>query len=255
MKIRRKPLKLVILSLIAALLIFAPAMSVPQTAEAAASAETTQYVNNYTEARKVLDLVNAKRTAQKLTKLKLDAKLESIAMLRAKELVTKFSNIRPNGKSGLTLIIGNYYKGENIAKGQTTADAVVNAWYSNTGHRTNILKDKYVSTGIGCVKYKNVNYWVQVFSSNKNITPVNIPVTKVTLTPTTITLVKGKSVKLKATVSPSNATNKNITWISNNAKVATIDKNGTVKGVKKGQAKITVKTSNGKTATCTVKVV
>ena len=33
----------------------------------------------------------------------------------------------------------------------------------------NILKDKYVSTGIGCVKYKNVNYWVQVFSSKINI--------------------------------------------------------------------------------------
>ena len=70
-----------------------------------------------------------------------------------------------------------------------------------------------------------------------------------------MTLVNGKSVKLKATVTPSNATNKNVTWSSSNTKVATIDKNGNVKGLKKGQTKITAKTSNGKTATCTVKVI
>lgn len=58
---------------------------------------------------------------------------------------------------------------------------------------------------------------------------------------------------LNATITPNNATNKNITWSTSNSKVATVV-SGTVTAVGEGEATITAKTSNGKTATCKVTV-
>ena len=64
----------------------------------------------------------------------------------------------------------------------------------------------------------------------------------------------GKPQISRATVYPSNASNKKCTWSSSNTSVATVDSNGKVTAKKAGTATITVKTSNGKTATCKVTV-
>ena len=81
-----------------------------------------------------------------------------------------------------------------------------------------------------------------------------VSVTGVTLDPTELSLFTGESKTLTATVAPNNATNKNVTWGSNNTDVATV-KGGTVTAVKAGEATITVKTvDGGYTATCTVTV-
>lgn len=64
----------------------------------------------------------------------------------------------------------------------------------------------------------------------------------------------GASQKLSATVSPSDATDKTVTWTSSNTAVATVS-GGTVKAAGYGTATITAKTVNGKTATCKVTVV
>ena len=78
---------------------------------------------------------------------------------------------------------------------------------------------------------------------------------KVTLNKTSIKVYVGKTYQLKPTVSPNNSTvNKKVTWISSDEKVAAVDENGKVKGKKAGTATITVKTVNGKTAVCKVKV-
>lgn len=62
----------------------------------------------------------------------------------------------------------------------------------------------------------------------------------------------GQTAKLTATIFPSNATLKNITWSSSNTKVATVSSDGTVKAVGYGTANITAKTDNGKSATAKV---
>ena len=66
-------------------------------------------------------------------------------------------------------------------------------------------------------------------------------------------LKKGKTVTLKATL-PKGTASYNMTWSSDNKKVAAVTANGKVKALKKGTAKITVRTFNGKKATCIIKV-
>ena len=80
------------------------------------------------------------------------------------------------------------------------------------------------------------------------------PVTNITLDKTELSLSIGDSETLTATIEPNNATNKNVTWSSNNEAVATVD-NGKVTAVKEGTTTITVTTEDGgKKATCTVTV-
>ena len=81
-----------------------------------------------------------------------------------------------------------------------------------------------------------------------------IPVTGVSLDKTTSSGKDGNQVALTATVTPLTATNKAVTWISNDNEVATVDNNGLVTfHAKVGTTTIIVKTVDGeKTATCTV---
>ena len=80
-----------------------------------------------------------------------------------------------------------------------------------------------------------------------------VEVTSVSLNKTSLTLEIGESETLTATVLPSNATNKSVTWTSSVQSVATVA-NGKVTAVGSGTATITATTSNGKKATCSVTV-
>ena len=83
----------------------------------------------------------------------------------------------------------------------------------------------------------------------------SVPVTGVTLDNSKMNLFVGDSGQLTATVEPSNATNKNVTWSSDNSAVATVDTNGEVTAVGAGKATITVATADGnKTAACELTV-
>ena len=80
------------------------------------------------------------------------------------------------------------------------------------------------------------------------------PVSGVALDQTELTIKQGKTAKLKATVSPSDAADKTVFWRTSDDTVATVE-NGTVTGVGPGTATITVETQDGGfTATCAVTV-
>lgn len=84
--------------------------------------------------------------------------------------------------------------------------------------------------------------------------PKTIPVTGVSLNPTTLTLTEGDTQTLTATVIPENASKKDVVWSSSDTGVATVEA-GLVTAVAPGSATITVKTEDGaKTATCAVTV-
>lgn len=85
------------------------------------------------------------------------------------------------------------------------------------------------------------------------VAPTVIAVTGVKLDQTTLTLNAGKSAQLTATVSPSNATNKNVTWSSNNSNISV--SGGKVTAKTAGSAIVTVTTADGGyTAQCNVTV-
>ena len=83
-----------------------------------------------------------------------------------------------------------------------------------------------------------------------------VPVSSVKITGATsgkLSVAKGASKQLGATVGPDDATYKTVTWTSSNTAVATVDKTGKVTGVKAGTATITAK-AGSKTAAVTVTV-
>lgn len=84
---------------------------------------------------------------------------------------------------------------------------------------------------------------------------VKQPATKVKLSSGTLKVAVGGKSTLKATIEPSNATNKNITWTSADKSIATVSAKGVVKGIKAGKVKITATSGDGtQKATCTVTV-
>lgn len=80
-----------------------------------------------------------------------------------------------------------------------------------------------------------------------------VKVDSVTLNNSSLTLTVDETATLTATVTPENATNKEIKWESNNQSIATVDENGTVTAVGEGTATITA-TADGVKAECTVTV-
>ena len=92
----------------------------------------------------------------------------------------------------------------------------------------------------------------------RSIRPVNakfITVGSVSLNKTSLSLTEGETATLTATVTPSNATEKTVTWSSSNTSVATVSSSGLVTAVSSGTATISVWSSDGeKSATCEVTV-
>lgn len=93
---------------------------------------------------------------------------------------------------------------------------------------------------------------VSVSSSNGKVT-VTKAVTGIKLDKSSLTLKKGATAQLTATVSPSDATNKTVTYSTSNSKVAKVSSSGKITAVGGGTATITAK-AGGKTATCKVTV-
>lgn len=83
-----------------------------------------------------------------------------------------------------------------------------------------------------------------------NITVKNVPVSYISL-PEAKTLKVGEALTLKPTISPSNATPE-LTWSSSNYSIVSVDNNGRIYAKTDGTAVITVRTSDGKSASCTV---
>lgn len=108
-------------------------------------------------------------------------------------------------------------------------------WYTELNGGSKVNSDTIYSHTHGVTLYA---HWNSIAVSSVGIS--NKPANNI--------LGVGESVNLKATVSPSNATNQIVTWSSSNTGIATVSSNGTVTGKKAGSVTITAK-CDGKTAT------
>ena len=121
--------------------------------------------------------------------------------------------------------------------------------FAITTDSINLKKGDYYIKIVCGDAYTGIDYSLKVVVPNSIINP-----TSVSLDKTSLSLSKGGTYTLKATVAPSNATNKTVTWTTSDSNVATVSGGKiTAKGV--GTATITAKTSNSKTAICKVTVV
>lgn len=122
-------------------------------------------VTNYES--EVIRLVNEIRVKNGLKALEADWELSRVARIKSQDMKDNnyFSHTSPVYGSPFNMIknFGISYKSaaENIAKGQSTPQAVVNAWMNSQGHRANILNSSYTKIGVGYVQ--NGNYWTQMF--------------------------------------------------------------------------------------------
>ena len=92
-------------------------------------------------ANDVLALINSYRT----TPMANDPALVNIANTRAMEITTNFAHI------------GNY--NECLAKGQTSAAAVVDAWMNSEVHKSILLDEIFVRAGVSCYVHNGTYYW------------------------------------------------------------------------------------------------
>lgn len=88
----------------------------------------------------------------------------------------------------------------------------------------------------------------------KAVVDTTVKVEGVNISSSSESLYVGDSVNLSAEVYPSNATDRGITWYSDNTSVAKVSDYGRVEAVSSGQATITAKSNNGHTASCIITV-
>lgn len=117
--------------------------------------------------KEVVRLVNEIRVKNGLSELKLNTKLSKVARIKSQDMKDNnyFSHTSPTYGSPFDMMksFGITYRtaGENIAMGQRSPEAVVNAWMNSEGHRANILNASYKEIGVGYVA--SGNYWTQQF--------------------------------------------------------------------------------------------
>ncbi|OPJ56429.1 SafA/ExsA family spore coat assembly protein [Alkalithermobacter paradoxus] len=120
--------------------------------------------------QEVIRLVNIERSKHNLPPLSHNWELSRVARYKSQDMIDKnyFSHTSPTYGSPFDMIKSFGIKfsaaGENIAYGQRSAQAVVNAWMGSEGHRRNILSSNFTQIGVGyAVNKSGVPYWTQMF--------------------------------------------------------------------------------------------
>ena len=170
-------------------------------------------------------------------------------------------NLTYNANGTVTIVADILTNNPGMANTSFSIDEEWRDMTKNTDGTYTRTSEKTFSVGqeVHCFLYApytggagRIDFNYTIGSSNERPTAV---VESVTLDKTICDLTPNESVQLIATVNPSYATNKSVTWSSSDNNVATVDANGLVTALSAGSTTITVTTADGgKIATCTVNV-
>jgi uncharacterized repeat protein (TIGR02543 family) len=110
-----------------------------------------------------------------------------------------------------------------------------------------------VNIGIANSTYNNSN-WCIFTNFKLEVYAELVPVTSITPSATSLSMILGESKQLSATVLPANATIPSLTWSSSDTNVAIVDANGLVTSAGEGTANITAQSTDGSNVKCTIPV-
>lgn len=119
----------------------------------------------------VVRLVNIERQKAGLSNFKASTELSNVARMKSKDMAVNnyFSHTSPTYGSPFEMMksFGISYRtaGENIAKGYSSAQSVVNGWMNSQGHRDNILNPSFNTIGVGAYIGNGSTYWTQMFTN------------------------------------------------------------------------------------------
>ncbi len=118
----------------------------------------------------VLRLVNEERARNGLQTLKANWQAARVARIKSQDMINNkyFGHTSPLYGSPFKMLESYGLRfsaaAENIAKGQRTAQEVMNAWMNSPGHKANILNKSFTELGVGAAKDSNGTlYWTQLF--------------------------------------------------------------------------------------------
>lgn len=137
------------------------------------SEPTTPVVSGLSQIEaEVLRLVNIERQKGGLAPLVADGLLTSVAQKKSEDMAKNnyFSHTSPTYGSPFDMMksFGVKYNtaAENIARGQLTAQSVMNAWMNSSGHKANIMNPSFKKIGIGMVESNDGRKcWTQMFTN------------------------------------------------------------------------------------------
>lgn len=110
--------------------------------------------------QELLNFTNQKRQQQSALPLTLSAELSKVAELKAKDMFEKgyWAHTSPDGVTPWHYfqVVGYDYTfaGENLARGFSTSNGVVDAWMASPSHRENVLSNNYQEVGFAVVEGK-----------------------------------------------------------------------------------------------------
>ncbi|MFF4159259.1 CAP domain-containing protein [Streptomyces sp. NPDC001678] len=123
--------------------------------------------------QQVVTLANARRQAAGCAPLRLSPQLTAAAQKHSDDMAGEhfFSHTGLDGAGPGTRISAAGYRwdayGENIARGQATPAAVMDAWMRSAGHRENILDCSFEEVGVGVNTTPEGPFWTQDFGSRQ----------------------------------------------------------------------------------------
>ncbi|MFF4341903.1 sigma-70 family RNA polymerase sigma factor [Kitasatospora sp. NPDC001540] len=145
----------------------APPAAPPSAAPSSASAQQ----RSADLAQQVLELVNSERAKAGCGPLTANAKLATAALRHSEDMAARnfFDHTNPDGAGPQQRIDAVGYAwsgwGENIARGQKDAAAVMDSWMNSPGHRANILNCKFTELGVGVHLGGGGPWWTQDFGT------------------------------------------------------------------------------------------
>jgi uncharacterized protein YjdB len=147
----------------------------------------------------------------------------------------------------------NYYIGDTL----NTVGLTLTATYNNSTTQTITSGFTCTPTVLTTAGTQTITVTLGGKSTTFTVNVSPIPVNGIILSSTSVSVISASTKQLTATISPTNAANKAVTWTSSNKTVATVSSTGlvTAKAVGKATITCTAKDGSGKKATCVITII